>query len=431
MSTTRYPKILLVNNSSRLTKNATGITLNSIFSNWPSENIMEISCTSRPEKSGANNIKIYSLSKKNYPAFLLMRSKLFNKINETSKRDVLISKKKLEKHGKFKYFINSIKKNIRTILIAYFDIMPLFNPLELTQIALKYNPDFIYTMGGSIISMKLTLFFANKCKKPIVIHFMDNWQDTLYNEFFLTKPCHIMSQKLLKNIYSKTKVALTISNAMATEYSNRWGVKHVPLMNTVSIISDKPNVYISKDITITYTGGLHLSRWESLLDLGDVIEDYNNKYEINIILNIYTSDNDRRLYKHLFNEKFVIFNDYVEHGQIRNVYSKSDILIHIESFSSKFEKFVKYSMSTKIPEYMASGKPLLVYAPEDYAVSSYIRNYQAGLAVKNKEELQEKLIKLITNCEFRYHFANNAIKLVKSNHTISNCQNVLKQVFDF
>src|SRR5699024_7795080 len=47
---------------------------------------------------------------------------------------------------------------------------------------MNYKPDYIYTIGGNIFSLKLAYKISKKLKIPLVIHFMDNWKDVVYQD---------------------------------------------------------------------------------------------------------------------------------------------------------------------------------------------------------------------------------------------------------
>jgi hypothetical protein len=54
-----YPKVLIVNSQSMHKNNATGITLRSLFANWPSERVMEL-YRWRPAESASERLEIVS-----------------------------------------------------------------------------------------------------------------------------------------------------------------------------------------------------------------------------------------------------------------------------------------------------------------------------------------------------------------------------------
>ncbi|MGD6831879.1 glycosyltransferase [Sutcliffiella halmapala] len=417
-----FKKVLIINNSSFNTSNATGITLRSTFQNWPMENIFEISCSAFSMGGEYRSFPLYTLPKRNYPFHYIMNSKLFKKANENSKAQ---SVKENTGEGN--------KNKFRKIVISYADMFPLFPPLQLLEKVKKFNPDCIYTMGGSILSMKLALYFSKKLDKKIVMHFMDNWQDTLYKDHLLMRPCDKKVQNLTNKIYQRMNVGLTISEKMAEEYTARRGIQHFPIMNSVSNIVDHPMVDVNKndDFIITYAGGLHLQRWESLKDISEMISQLTNSNNKNIRLHIYTSEQDRHNYERYFDKQVVKFLEYLPHNKVHIAYSKADVLLHIESFDKQIMNFTKYSLSTKIPEYMSSGKPLLVYASRHLAVSQYVKENKVGLVCENKKDLYENIKAIIESGKLRYELAKEGINCAKQKHSADATTKILEKVFNY
>ena len=125
----------------------------------------------------------------------------------------------------------------------------------------------------------------------------------------------------------------------------------------------------------------------------------------------------------------MIFKDYVPHEKINEVYKDSDVLLHIESFDPKTVEYTKYSMSTKIPEYMAARRPIICYAPNCLAVYRYIEKTGAGISVSTSDELSCALDKL-KDLHIRLQFGKQGEKAVKLYHSESNLKSVLKEVFE-
>lgn len=414
-------KILIINGTSLTSNDATGITVRSIFENLNRDDWFEISCSPSAKDANYKGKKTYSLPHKYYPFYSILNKSFFKNANKVSKNNVKIAS------------INSKNKMsimLRNSVIAYADILPLLPPKDLLEKVENFKPDCIYTLGASVLTMKLALYFSKAFNIKIVMHFMDNWPDTLYKEGFITIPCHYIMQNKLKKIYDHMDCGMTISDKMAEEYTKRWNKEHIPLMNVVSKIEENPLIREDdKAIIFTYAGGLHLERWKSLLKISETIKRESIFTNKKIEVRIYTSFDNRETYEYLFDKNTVKFYDYVEHNSISKVYKSSDVLIHIESFDPDIVKFTKFSLSTKISEYMSSGKPILLYAPENIAVSEYISEHKAGLTCRNSEELSCSIKKLVNSKELRSSLATNGISCAKENHSIDNALNRLDKAF--
>lgn len=414
-------RILIINNESLTAQNATAITMRSIFSSWDVNYLFEISCTPSSTDSLYKGRELKALPHKYYPIYYLLNLKYFRKANAVSK----------EKHN-MKSINNSknFSSFLRRLIIAYTDFLPLLSPYKLLKEVKEFKPDYIYTMGGSILSLKLALYFSKKLDRKIIVHFMDNWQDTMYNNSILLWPCRRSLVSVLNKVYKRMDKGLTISDKMADEYSNRWNKEHIAIMNIVDDDLNMPEPFKNKDIIkIAYVGGLHLERWKTLLEISNLVERINDINHRKISLEVYTSENNRSLYKDLFKNKYTEFKGSVAHSEVKSVYKSVDILLHMESFNPSIRDFIKYSISTKISEYMASGKPIILYAPPDLALSEYIKNTNSGIVCSNSCDFVDALKRLSESPDIRYEYGFNGIATVKKQHTQAQALTKLNHVF--
>jgi hypothetical protein len=63
------------------------------------------------------------------------------------------------------------------------------------------------------------------------------------------------------------------------------------------------------------------------------------------------------------------------------VQADADALVHVEAFDRSSRLSTRYSISTKIPEYMVAGRPILAYGPGEAASLKYVAESQCGIAV--------------------------------------------------
>lgn len=139
------------------------------------------------------------------------------------------------------------------------------------------------------------------------------------------------------------------------------------------------------------------------------------------ILDIFTSKDNIELYRSGFETLPVAFYEAVPHERIDEVYQKADVLVHTEIESENLKGFFKYSISTKIPEYLATGKPILFYGPRDMKLFEYLLQNQVALTAGTKEELYECVKRLVSDEDFT-EMCENARCLAEKNHCASENQ---------
>lgn len=95
----------------------------------------------------------------------------------------------------------------------------------------------------------------------------------------------------------------------------------------------------------------------------------------------------------------------------------STLLLHVEDMDNKMNiDRVKYSISTKIADSLASGTCLFAYGPAGVASIDYLKQNKAACVVTVKEKLEESLRELINNSDLRQSYINNALRLANERH---------------
>ena len=389
-------KILIVNANSVNADNATGITIRSILSTYEKSDMYEIFW----DLDGNGGLEIRS--DKILSSGLSLRAIKNKKV--VSGANANIKKSDVASGAGFK---SKLKNTVRQYLAL---------KTESSKVKIKsFNPDVIYTLGGGISPLAVSYKLSKKLGIPIVIHYMDNWLHCLQWEnnpllYFYKRKLRRYA-KLCRN---RSSVGITISPKMAEEYTKETGIEHIDIMNSINVsdfVCGKKN---GGEFTLVYAGGIHLGREKALVQVSEVIEKLAENSEKKIRFNIYTSDSDMSMYKDLF-ERFghTHFKKYVPHDKIKEVYESADALIHIENDLSD-NGFFKYSISTKISEYLSSGRPVVFFGPDNIYLYEFLKENKIAEAVSDVNALENALRNLVSNDSDKCA-AENAVRYAYEN----------------
>ena len=403
-----YPRVLIVNQQSMSKRNATGITLKSLWGEWPSESAHEIFTEPVQEE-------ICQFESKCIHQTILQkisRSNVASSVNSSVKKNTssLASK-------------GSLKTVIRQGLVMGLDSQTIhLSKKEWKQIEL-FKPEVIYTLGASVSILNLVHTISERLNTPIVIHFMDNWPEHLqWENNPLCKLYHKRMLKCLNLCLQKSNVGIAISPIMAREYQKKFEIEFGYLMNSVdqkSFLCKKINREMNNYV---YAGGLHLLRWKALKDIACAIKS-NSKAQ----LSIYTSEENQKMYEEEFKGLPVVFYNFVDHEKIKDVYESADVLVHTEVDNPLLSGFFKYSISTKVPEYLSTGKPMLFFGPKSIGLFQYLQENKAAFVASTTEELNGCILKM-QNEDLRCAIVNNALKLARINHSMQQAHNHLRSL---
>jgi len=307
---------------------------------------------------------------------------------------------------------------IHTLIASHRALIPYEYSPELDKFIEDFHPDIIYSAIGGIGMMDLIYKVSLKHDILVFPHFYDDWISTSYSHnIFLLIPRFVLKYNL-KKVFQRTEKAFAISDKMAFEYTTRYNKPFYSLMNCIedSLPSDEPATDEST-IRFCYSGGLHLHRWQTLNLLCDALDRIETDKSME--LNIYTSELDWLTYKDKFeNYSFVKYMGFISQAEMLQELKKQTVLVHVESFEKQTLAYTRFSISTKIPEYLSMKKPILAIGPPDTASVEYLKSNQSAFIVdENKENLLIDELKRLMNVDLRKKIAFNAYQLFKKNHT--------------
>ena len=230
-------------------------------------------------------------------------------------------------------------------------------------------------------------------------------------------------------------MGLGICDAMAAEYSQRYQRRFDAFMNPVEVIpeypvSEKEVIGTIDPVRFVYIGGLHLSRYENLKDIGNVICSL-RKEGHNIELHIYAPSGDVMQY-----ESFLTLDNSVRvcgtlsPNDVQKTLCEYDVAVHVESFFKKNALYTRLSLSTKIPQYLAAGLPVLAYGPADVASCRYVGDYECGKVVgeRDSKALAKAIYELASNPELRLQLGRNSWNVANERHDIHKEQERFRKV---
>ena len=155
------------------------------------------------------------------------------------------------------------------------------------------------------------------------------------------------------------------SELMTEAYSKEFGTRFVTLYTPFVPNYEKVKIDKSKpedEIVFVYAGNLGYKRYEVLISIAEAIETLNFKGVIRVFGNC-----DDLIRSELSKHKAIILEGFVDAKTLSIAYQQSDVVLHVESFDKKMAQITRYSISTKIPDLLGSGKLIFAIGPTNQA----------------------------------------------------------------
>lgn len=424
-----FPKVLIVNATALNSNKAESITMRSVFSEWPKERLMELAF----ETEGASKVEDFGIFSYIVPLWyapvrFIGNLRFFKGLNKKIKEnETLVVENKSSSDAK------NILRMLRQWLALTITNSRCFIPADAKRAIRKFKPDVIYTISGGLEITRIVNRIAKKFNIPIVPHFMDNWQDSLeWNDNSLLLLYKHSLNKAVQEMYKHSYCALAISKRMAEVYEKRWHIPHHYLMNSVNtrafMCYDKK---MDKNSLFVYAGGLHLGRWKALNEIGMLIDRYNEEKSLSCVFVLYCPNIDRAQYINKITAKCINFHSPVSHEEIHNIYANADVLVHAETRQFQDNSYVKYSLSTKLPEYLASNRPFLFYGPENIYITQFLLENDACFVGTDIQTLNIALNSLLSDSKTRAKKAETACILAEEQFSVVRSTKVMLQALSY
>ena len=219
-----------------------------------------------------------------------------------------------------------------------------------------------------ILSAALALH-RQYAKLNLVLYVMDDWQG--HHE------CHRLPytrrrQRLLAEIVQRANVRYAISREMAAHYEESFGKSWDVVHNGVRRDSLPQTNGSSQPRQVLLAGDVNVFRFDAVIAFAKAIERHNRR-------------NGRSI-------EFTVMGDVAEqhraslsglvrmlkrrsHSECLEAMKAADMLYLPLAFGEKSSRISRYSLPTKLPEYLAAGRSVFFHAPQESAVFRVAERY--------------------------------------------------------
>ena len=414
------PKVLVIGQSFNKTSGG-GITQSNLFEGWDKDKIA-VACNAHLLRNSENRIcEIYyqlgkdehkwvfpfSLAQKKYPSGLVRFGEDLsnNQLKVANSYRLSLIDKFFYPFLKFTGLFHCIK---RIVLSKKFRTW-----LDL------YKPDVIYAQGSDRERVLFALLLQSYLKIPMIYHVMDDWPSVVSNKGMFKKFWYGKIDRELRVLFEKSSLLMSISDFMSLEYKKRYGKNFIAFHNPINIDFwkkyQRTDYELSNTPTILYAGRIGLGIDSSLESFAKAILEVNKKLNLAVKFIIQATSKPDWVDKYTCVE----YRKPVSYNELPKVFSEADFLLLPYDFSEESIRYIKYSMPTKASEYMVSGTPVIIFAPEVTALAQYAKKdaWARVITENNTSALAVELKSLIEEKELRQKIARKAIQTAEENHS--------------
>jgi hypothetical protein len=336
---------------------------------------------------------------------------------EITINDIDTTKHDLYENEREESFIKVKKTALKSLIRDFVWKHSRWYSLSLVQWIEKERPTCIFLAPGEAkFIYDVALKIAKEYNLPIITYICDEFYFIDKTEGVIDRFRLYLLKNKIRQLMQSTSEIISICEEISKQYFSKFGVGTHTIMTGASItVAESPHVKL-KMSEIVYLGNLAYDRVSSLIDVGKAIDVFNVKHNLSIKLKLYTRSMSTNTKQLLQSIRSIEYCGYVTGKEFISTLLNADALLHVESFSDIYIERVKNSISTKIADSLASGNPLIAYAPDRIASVKYLETNNAALVIKKKSLLINKLEEFILNDALRKEIAYNGIMLAKEKH---------------
>ena len=295
---------------------------------------------------------------------------------------------------------------------------------ELEAWIAEFRPNVLYTILGSNAMMEMAERVRVRFNLPLVVHIMDDWASVLYRGGLLSFVQRRRKERLMQHLMDVAAVRMAICDAMADAYRVRYRQPFLAFQNTVDVVALERFVKnpdrVGRPVRVAYIGSIFpFAQLDSLADVCRAVQHLADS-GMEIRMEIYSPTFLSAQYR----DQFVVGTAVELHDTIRDdekffaTLQAVDVLVLPVNFDTYTKNYIRYSMPTKVPAYLAIGTPILAYGPADVAQIDYAATAGWGLVVTERDsvKVQAALRALATDGDLRCRLHAQARRMARERH---------------
>lgn len=306
-----------------------------------------------------------------------------------------------------------------------------YNMEELERFVTEFSPDLIFSARFAttkILRLERTVLNIAKC--PIVAFTGDNEYSlrkfSLSPVFWLNE---FVLRSKLRHMMPKYSLYYTLSEEQKQEYESFFGIR-VKTLHKCGDVTNTADKETQHPIRMVYAGKLYCGRWKTLSAIETALKEI-NRDGVKMILDIYTRDSLNEKQKKLLDDGRNIFlRGAAKPEEIPQIYEKSDIALHVESFDLQYRLSTRVSFSTKIIDCLASGCAVMAIAWKEHSGLTYLQREDAAVCIDHPQKIEATLQKIANHPKIVAEYRQKALECLKKNHLKSRVQKELYHDFD-
>lgn len=294
-----------------------------------------------------------------------------------------------------------------------------------------FNPDLIFApCYGNHYMHNLTILAQNVSGVNVISYISDDFYSNKQLRFSPSYWInHFFLRRHMRKVFKYYSLVYTMTDEQKEQCEKDFGANMKVLCKSGKFDGALSKKSVNSPIRFVYAGGIYLNRWKTLSMLVQEIKKINDKEKV-MQLDIYTANPLTNKMRSFLDDKMNSFvHSVVPISELKEIYLKSDVALHCESFDLRNRLDVRLSFSTKIVDCLDSGCAVMAICDPKQAGFAYLKRNDAAICVSSRKEIRDVLKEIIRNPSLLISYQMKAFELGRKNHLETTVRDMLVKDF--
>lgn len=314
-----------------------------------------------------------------------------------------------------------IPRNMVTMLLRELLWRNKWHSTQLDDWLDKINPDVVlFVAGDCLFPYAICKYVVKRYKCRLGIYVTDDYILPRSYERFPAKMYRMKIKETMRECLNFTDAFFTVSEKMRKKYRSVLRRDSFCIVNlSESLRNEKLQKRVERNqpVIFIYTGSLYYGREKTILAIAKEMEKYNLEHDRKAVLELYLNEKpEEKILKMFHNISCIRYRGRAEKEQLKVRLNMCNILVFAESFQRDQIEKVKYSLSTKIPEYLSLGKPVFAVGSGHAGAMEYLKD--AAVCISHRRDIYHGICVLMNSAGTREYYASAALEKYKKHFNI-------------
>lgn len=311
-------------------------------------------------------------------------------------------------------FVSPVLDRLELQILQYF-------PHSLLSKIRDFRPELILVSPIGSRCLQLGRRLQRMLDLPSVVYFMDFWMPMDQRQWIGGG-----IQRDTRDILMDASGWLMISDELREAMQKQYGLDAKPTLvvhNPVDVPETTMKIgAVSRKgrFRIVYAGSIHSMHADSLIAVAEaVFRLRNGGLDIELVLHTHAAFEDR--FRKVWEKFGVVLGGLLPYEELLAKQKDSDMLLVCLAFEKSVQHMAKFSVLTKITDYMQSGVPILVVGPSNCASINFVKKWNCGIACETieVEGIMRLLKEQLERPQSHLSFANNAFEALTNHFSVT------------